>query len=164
MPKPSVYVETSVISYLVADPSRDLIVAGHQQLTYEWWAEHRRSFGLFVSRIVLEEAGLGDPEMARRRLKVMEGIPLLPIKAEATKIASDLVQRGGLPRKAGTDALHIAVAAANGMEYLLTWNCKHIANAQARRAVNRICRSSGVEPPVICTPEELLSEGISDVE
>jgi predicted nucleic acid-binding protein len=164
MPKPSVYVETSVISYLVAQPTRDLIVAGHQQLTYEWWAEHRRSFDLFVSRVVLEEASLGDPEMARRRLEVMEAIPLLPVKAEATQIAAELVHRGGLPRKASTDALHIAVAAASGMEYLLTWNCKHIANAQARRAVNLICRSSGVEPPVICTPEELLGEGGSDVE
>lgn len=164
MARPSVYIETSVVSYLVAQPSRDLIVAGHQQITHEWWAERREAFDLFVSRVVLEEAGLGNPEMARRRLAVIEGIPLLPVKTEAAGLAAELVRRGGLPAKAATDALHIAVATASGMEYLLTWNCKHIANAQARRAVNLACRAAGFEPPVICTPEELPGKGGSDVE
>lgn len=158
------YIETSVVSYLTARPSRDLIVAAHQQLTHEWWDERRAEFDVVISRVVLEEAALGEPDMARRRLDALEGMPLLPVKPEASALAAALVRRGGLPAKASTDALHIAVASVSGVDYLLTWNCKHIANAQTRRAVSAACRAAGYEPPVICTPEELMGEGGADVD
>jgi len=154
--KSKVYVETSIISYLAARLSRDLITAAHQQITYEWWENRRSDFDLFVSQLVVREASAGDEQMARKRLEIIEQIPLLGLNPEALDLAYALVQDGPLPQKASEDALHIAVATVHGMEYLLTWNCKHIANAQMRNSVVAICRGCGYEPPVFCTPEELL--------
>ncbi|MDQ3557329.1 MAG: type II toxin-antitoxin system VapC family toxin [Gemmatimonadota bacterium] len=151
-----VYVETSILGYLTARPSRDLIVAGHQQLTHEWWQLRRPLFEIFVSELVLEEAGRGDAEIAARRLRVLDGVSQLEIRADAVELSRALVQRGPLPSKAAADALHIAIAAVHGAEYLLTWNCKHIANAEMRPLIDRICREQGYEPPVLCTPEELM--------
>ena len=150
--------ETSVISYLTSRMSRDLIVAGHQQITQEWWANHRDKFELFVSQTVLEETAGGDQEAARQRLSVIESLPLLEITEEAVVLAKDLVQLGPLPEKATIDALHIAVAVMNRVDYLLTWNCKHIANAALRSRIERVCRARGYEPVIICTPEELLED------
>jgi hypothetical protein len=153
-----VYVETSIISYLSARPSRDLVVAGHQQLTHEWWQSQRPRFSLFASQLVLQEAGRGDPEAARMRLQVLEGVSLLEVRTEALALAQALLGRGPLPERAAADALHIAIAAIHGVEFLLTWNCKHIANAQMRPLIERICRGQGYEPPVLCTPEELMGD------
>ena len=158
MSPPRVYIETSVVSYLAARPSRDLIVAGHQQLTAEWWDRRRDLFQVFASALVLQEASFGDPEFARRRLEMLKGIRLLETHPEASQLAEVLMQRGPLPRKAEADAAHIALAAVHGMDYLLTWNCKHIANAEMQPALARICRARGYSLPVLCTPEQLMGE------
>ena len=150
--------ETSVISYLTSRMSRDLIVAGHQQITQEWWANHRDKFELFISQTVLEEATVGDQEAAQQRVKAVENLPLLEITEEAASLAKDLVRLGPLPKKAEVDALHIAIAVTNKVDYLLTWNCKHLANATLRGQIERVCRARGDEPVVICTPEELLED------
>jgi predicted nucleic acid-binding protein len=152
------YVETSVISYLTARPGRDLIAAAHQELTREWWQRAVSEFDLFASRLVVAEAQLGDHKAAATRLAVLEPITLLSETAESRALASKLLAAGGLPRKAASDALHIAVATVHGMDYLVTWNCKHIANARILRFVMQACRAANFEPPVICTPEELIEE------
>jgi len=155
MIKPAIYIETSVVSYLVARPSRDLIVAAHQQLTSDWWHHQSKHYDLFISQVVLDEARAGDPEVAAKRLTALEGIPLLDIPDAAIHLADDLIKSHAVPQKAAQDALHIAIACVNGMDYLLTWNCKHLANAKMRGQIERVCREAGYVPPVICTPEEL---------
>jgi hypothetical protein len=154
--KPKVYIETTIVSYLTARPSRDLIITAHQQLTQEWWENRRASFDLYASQLVVQESSAGEVVMAQKRLKLLDEIPLLDIKQEAITLARVLVDKGPIPEKAAVDALHIAVATVHGMDYLLTWNCKHIANAEMQTAVSKICRTAGYEPPIICTPEELL--------
>ncbi len=156
--KPKVYIETTIPSYLVARPSRDLVTAGHQQSTHTWWKRDRNDFELFVSQFVLDECAGGDKDMARLRLDLLEDLSVLEISDEAVKLSKTLIQNGPLPKKAETDALHIAIAAANAMDYLLTLNMKHIANASMQRAIHGICRKAGFDPPVICTPDELLGE------
>jgi len=151
-----VYVETSIVSYLSARTSRDVVLAAHQQLTRRWW-RGRHNYSLLVSQVVLDEAAVGDPKARVRRLKALRGIPILSLTDEATQLAGELVRRGALPKKATVDALHIAIAAAHQVDYLLTWNCKHIANATMRVTIETICRSAGLRPPIICTPEELPS-------
>jgi hypothetical protein len=151
-----VYLETSIISYLAAHPSRDLIVAARQQLTHEWWARRRPEFELYVSELVVAEAAAGDADAARRRSQWIEGLPSLSTSDEAIALARALVQTARLPERAAADALHISVAACHGMHYLLTWNSTHIANAEFRPRVERACRDSGYEPPVLCTPDELM--------
>ena len=155
--KPKVYVETTVVSYLTGSPSRDLVVAAHQQITTEWWKSRRR-FDLYVSQIVIQEAGGGNQEAAASRLKILEGISILELTPEARDLARKLLTQGPIPQKAAVDALHIATAVANGMDFLVTWNCTHIANAAMRLKIEVVCRSSGHEPPVICTPEELMED------
>jgi hypothetical protein len=156
--KPRVYLETTIPSYLTAWLSRDLVMAGHQQTTREWWDKRRQDFELFVSTFVIDEAGIGDPDAARRRLELLVDLPLLDATENVYALAEKLMRRVPLPAKAATDSLHIAIAAVSGMEYLVTWNCTHIANAVLRPAIEAVCRDSGYEPPVICTPEELLKE------
>ncbi|MBA3943716.1 MAG: type II toxin-antitoxin system VapC family toxin [Herpetosiphonaceae bacterium] len=152
----TVYLETTIVSYLTGRSSRDLIVAAHQQLTQEWWDQHRLAFDLYISQLVIQEASAGDPMVPKRRLVALEGIPLLALTEDAVALARALTNDGPVPAKSAADALHIAVAAINGMEFLLTWNCKHIANAITRSSIEAICRVRGYEPPIICTPEELL--------
>lgn len=151
---PSVYVETSIVSYLSARPSRDVIIAAHQRLTQQWW-KGRSSYRVFVSQIVRDEAAAGDPAARARRLRVIRGIPALAVGEDATRLAGELIRRGALPKKATVDAFHIGIAPAHQIDYLLTWNCKHIANATMRGTIEAICRSAGLTPPTICTPEEL---------
>jgi predicted nucleic acid-binding protein len=156
--KPRVYLETTVPSYLTAWLSRDLVMAAHQQTTREWWESRRHGFELFVSDLVLEEAGSGDPDAARRRLELLASIPVLDAGQDVDTLAAELMKRVPLPENALADSVHIAIAAVNGMDYLVTWNCTHIANAALRSNIEAVCRQSGYEPPVICTPEELLKE------
>jgi predicted nucleic acid-binding protein len=155
--QPKVYLETSVISYLTAWSSRDLIKAAHQEITREWWRGRTR-FELYVSQIVLREASGGDPEAARLRLESISALPVLTASPEASALAQQLVAQGSLPAKAAVDALHIAIAVVNGIDYLVTWNCTHIANAAMRHKIEAICRQSGYEPVVLCTPEQLMEE------
>jgi predicted nucleic acid-binding protein len=148
--------ETTIPSYLTSRPSRDLIIAGHQQITREWWEKQGNDFQLYISQLVVDEASAGDATAARERLNVLQEIPLLDITPEVAELAADLVASGKIPRKAATDAAHIAIAAVHGMDFLLTWNCVHIANAVNAKAIALICRFKGWECPVICTPEELM--------
>lgn len=154
--KRKVYLESTVPSYLVALPSRDLLIAAHQQVTSEWWRTQRTGFDLYVSQYVLDEVARGDMDVARKRLEVVRGIPLLDITEEAIDLAAGLVASKIIPKKVGTDALHIALAAVHSMDFLLTWNCKHIANAAIVRTVEKVCQDRGFQCPVICTPEELM--------
>jgi hypothetical protein len=138
-----------------------VIVAGHQQITSEWW-DARDDWRLFISPLVLREAGGGDAEAATRRLTFAQGLPVLPITDAAQTLAAGLLAGAALPAKAAEDALHIAIASVHGMEYLLTWNCRHIANASKRLMISTLCEQQGYRPPIICTPEELLGENHVD--
>lgn len=154
----SVYVETTVVSYLVARPSRDLIVAAHQQATQDWWLAQRSAFACYVSQIVLDEASGGDRTEVAKRLAAVSTLPVLSATDASEGLARELITRGVIPPRAAGDAAHIAVAAAHGIDYLLTWNCRHLANAQIKRRVAAVCQRLGAQAPVICTPEELMGE------
>jgi len=154
--KSKVYVESSVISYLTARASRDILTAANQQVTQEWWLERRPNFDLYVSQLVEQEVGFGDAEAAGKRQQALEGCSFLEITAEAIALAENLISRNAIPKQAAEDALHIAISAVSGMDYLLTWNFKHIANAAMRANVELVCRLNGYEPPIICSPMELM--------
>ncbi len=159
--KRKVYVETSVISYLTARPSKTILGAAHQQITLAWW-ETRNQYELLVSESVLRECGAGDPGAANKRLAVLAEMPLLLISEEALNIAEALVRQGIVPSKAAEDALHIAVATVYGVDYLLTWNCRHIANPEIQRGIAAYLDQNGLFLPFICTPEELVGEENAD--
>ncbi len=154
--KPRVYIETTVISYLTAWRSSQLVMAAHQEATRNWWDDDRQWFDLFISEAVIQEASAGDFEAAKRRMKAINGIPERQLTEEAQLLAKALIRKGELPPKAAMDALHIATV--NGMDYLLTWNCKHIANATLRVSMESTCIEEGYILPVICTPLELTEE------
>ena len=159
---PRVYIETTIISYLTAWPSQKLVMAANQETTRSWWDDERQYFELFISEAVIQEASAGDPEAARRRMEVLETIPELPVTDDARLLAQKLIEHTPLPAKASVDALHVATATVNGMDYLLTWNCRHIANATLRNSMAEICRAAGYEMPIICTPLELIQEQQND--
>lgn len=156
--KPRVYIETTVISYLTAWRSPQLVMAAQQELTRRWWDEERSQYDIFVSEAVVQEAASGDAEAAGKRLAVMADIPEVAVTDEARDLARALIENVPLPVKAAVDALHIATATINGMDYLLTWNCRHIANATLREPMGNVCLAAGYEIPVICTPQELFEE------
>lgn len=151
------YLDSNVISYLTARPSRDVVSLAHQQITREWWERHRHGFALHISELVVFEIGRGNPEAAQARLAFVREFPVLRVTPEARELADRIFRATMLPDKAAADALHVALAAVNGMDFLLTWNCTHIANGVVLKVVNSICRNSGYEPPIVCTPEELLA-------
>jgi hypothetical protein len=153
-----VYIETSVVSYLASRPSRDLIVAGRQQLTHAWWEVRRPVFDLVISQVVLDEARAGDPAAAERRLAFIANLPLLDLTTETAELAVTLITRVPLPTQAAADAAHIAVAAYHGVDFLKTWNVAHIANATLRRRVEDVCREMGYGAPILCTPDELMED------
>lgn len=153
--KSKVYIETTVVSYLAASPTSDLIQSAHQEITRQWWAERAR-FDLFVSRAVVAEARRGDVRAAARRLTALRRIPRLATGPGVVRLADALLRSGALPAKAQIDAVHVAVAAANGIDYLLTWNLRHLANATIRGKIEQAVRDAGMIPPIICTPEELM--------
>ena len=153
--RPKVYLETTIISYLTARPSRDLVTAAYQQITQDWWLDTRPHFDLFVSQLVHQEAGGGDVGAAEKRLEALHGIPLLPTSEEALALAQSIMREELVPQRVAEDAAHIAIATTNGVDYFMTWNLKHIANAVTRSEIEALCRAEGYEPPVICTPEEL---------
>ena len=152
----SVYIETTVISYLVSRPSRDILVAAHQQTTNEWWNSRRQGFECFISQIVIDEIQAGDREAAEERMKEIGAFAVLEATIEAERLTETIIEAGAIPKRAVRDAAHIAVAAVNDIDYLLTWNCRHLANAQIIRRVSVICNTRGYSMPVICTPEELM--------
>ena len=152
----SVYLETSFISYLVARPSRDVIVAGHQQTTQEWWDNRRTQFECLVSQFVIDEASDGDPTEVEKRLAIIAAFPTLEFTADAQDLVKAIMAAGMLPPKAFPDAGHVAVSAVHAVDYLLTWNCKHLANAQTSRRIAVVCEKMGYKMPVVCTAEELM--------
>ena len=154
--KPSVYVETSVIGHLAMRPSAHLVTAANQQITREFWNDHRSRFDLFVSLAVVDECLAGDAEAAAERQVFLQGIPVLGVNDDVLSLARSLMGGIPLPDKASVDAVHIAVAAVNGVDYLVTWNCKHIANPALRGIIESVCRGAGYDAPVICTPPELV--------
>lgn len=153
--KKSVYIETSVISYLTARVSRDLVSAARQQLTQEWWDNSRQNFELFVSRLVLKEISSGDAQASGRRLDAVKGMTVLEINEAMFAVADELMRQGALPEKAREDALHIAISAVSGVDFLVTWNCRHIDNAAMKPVMRTVCSKMGYLCPEICTPEEL---------
>lgn len=153
---PVVYVETSVISYLTARPSQDVVTAAYQEITREWWRSAPSRFSLVASELVITEAASGDSNAARARLEALRTIRLVDVTVAAIELNRKLVERGAVPPSAADDAAHIATAAANGVGYLVTWNFRHIANATMRSRIEDVCRSAGYDPPVICTPRELM--------
>jgi predicted nucleic acid-binding protein len=155
-PMAKVYLETSFISYLASKRSRDLITAGHQQLTQEWWDTRQSDFELYVSQRVIDEASARDEEAAQRRLGFLQGLVLLDLNEEVVRLADVLVRNGPFPPVAAADAVHVAVATVHGIDFLLTWNCRHIANAEIARLAAAICAAEEYEMPKICTPEELM--------
>jgi hypothetical protein len=158
MDKPAVYIETSIVSYLAARPSRDPITARNQRLTHEWWNTCRHDYALFTSPQVILEAGRGDPMLASQRLALLAPLPLLTVTGNVLALADDLLRRVPLPAHAEEDARHIAIAADQEMAYLLTWDGKHIANPRLRTRIQKICTSWGCRVPELCTPATLLEE------
>ena len=153
--KPRVYVETTVLGYLTSWPSGDLVVAGRQKITRDWWRYALGAFDLVVSELVRREASAGDPQAIRDRLEALADLPVLPVSQRAKDFARALVAGGAVPATEQEDAIHIAVAVVNGIEYLVTWNFKHIANAAMRSKIHGVCIAEGFDPCTICTPEEL---------
>jgi predicted nucleic acid-binding protein len=151
--RPSVYIETSIVSYLVARPSRDPLMAERQRQTREWWEDQRAKFDLFTSEMTISEIGRGEAAMARARVAALKSIPVLLLSSAVDTLSAVLIARGPLPSRAEADAYHISVAAVYGVRYLLTWNSKHIANPRMRPKVEVICREYGFEPPILCTPD-----------
>jgi hypothetical protein len=156
MSKPSVYIETSIISYLTARPSPSLVAAAWQQITADWWENRRAAFDLFTSEVVILEARSGDSEAVARRLGVLADITELLLTDRAKELARIFVAQKAIPHKAQADALHVAAAAVHHVDYLLTWNCRHINNPEIKPAVRRVCESVGIACPEICTPLEIV--------
>ena len=156
--KPKLYLESTIPSYLVARPSRDVILAGQQKITQDWWHTRLNDFEIFISDTVTQEVAVGDSVMAAQRLALIKPFILLAANDEVIELAEALVHGGPLPEKAVRDAVHIAVAAVHRLHFLLTWNCKHIANAQMFGRMREICTAHGFECPVICTPRELMAK------
>ena len=154
--KPTAYLESSVISYLTAHISSDPILAGHQQATRKWWNQERDRFDIFVSVFVLKEVAAGDPSAAGKRVEAIKELTVLPVTADVAKLAKALMAGARLPPKADTDSLHIAVAAVHRIDYLLTWNCRHIDNIDIKDIFVGICLAHNLKCPKICSPEDLL--------
>ena len=154
--RPRVYVETSIVSYLTARPARDVVIAGRQQSTRDWWETASKRFDLVISELVREEAAVGDHDASRARLAALAPLTTLATPTEALELARRLVRAGALPERAVQDAAHIAIAAVHGVEFLVTWNFRHIANAMSRPRIESVCRGAGLDPPVLCTPEALV--------
>jgi len=153
-----IYVETSVVSYLTARPSRDVVVLGHQETTRLWWSASLPHYDAYVSELVYLEAERGDPSAAAERLKAVAGFQVLAISNHARELAEDYTREIPLPARAAADALHLAIATLNHMDYVVTWNCVHIAQGRVKRRLEEINRTRGLPVPMVCTPEELFCE------
>ncbi|BAU14468.1 hypothetical protein LEP3755_50150 [Leptolyngbya sp. NIES-3755] len=154
----TVYIETSILGYLTARSTQNLILAANIEVTKEWWRSRRDDFTLHISQTVLDEIAQGDTEIAAQRLEIVRGFPLLDLNQAVKDLAKQFLTRSNLPPKAADDAVHIAAASIHRMDYLLTWNCKHIANVQIQKKLSRICSELGYSLPAICTPYELMGD------
>ena len=153
-----IYIESTIPSYVVARPARDLLQAARQQLTRDWWELKREKHELFTGQLVLDEIAFGEPEMARRRLELVADLALLESTEEAGRLTRNIMDSGLLPAKAEGDGAHIALATVHQMDILLTWNCRHIANAFIRGRLRQLIAACDYSTPTICTPEELLQD------
>jgi predicted nucleic acid-binding protein len=158
----TVYIETSIVSYASAWPSRDIQTAALQQQARDWWDTERPKFDLITSELAIDEASAGDPLAAKERLKLLDGLPLVDINADVESLAARILQAHLMPQKAAADALHVAAAALGGVKYLLTLNCKHIANAHELPRVYQLLSSVGLGQLLICTPAEFLGGNDDD--
>lgn len=156
--KEKVYIETTIISYFTSRPNRDLVIAGRQEITRESWSTIADKFERYVSALVIQEISQGDSEKLKQRIDVLEGIPIVAIDEISENLAATLIHEGPIPDKCIEDALHIALATTNGMDYLLTWNFSHINNAQMKHQITRLVEKHGYVCPVICTPDELVGD------
>ncbi len=156
--KKSVYLETTIISYLTARSPRDVILVARQEITRQWWEERRDNFEIFISPVVLKEASEGDSEAAARRLHLLEGFSILDLNGEVVDLAAALIEEKFLPAKAADDALHLAFAAVHEIDFLLTWNCRHLANAELIALMTGYFIVRGIHIPIVCTPDELLGD------
>ena len=154
--KKRVYIETTVVSYLTAKPSRDIMVAGHQEATRELWPELSAKYDTYISALVFEEAKRGDPDQAKMRLEAIEPFPMLDVDDEARSLAEKIIARRAIPAECPEDALHIAVATVNGIEVVITWNFAHMNNPFTRRKVRQVVEDEGYACPEICSPEEIM--------
>ena len=154
----TVYIETSIVSYLTARPARDLLAAAWQNATSRWWETQRQRFELCTSQLVVDESSSGNAEAAGRRLAALAKTPHLPMPDPVTELASILLAEGALPEKAIDDAVHVAVCAYHCVDYLLTWNCRHIDNAEMKPLMRSVCAAHGHKCPEICTPLELMGD------
>jgi hypothetical protein len=161
--KPSLYIETTVPSYYVSRDSRDVVVLAHQQITRAWWETRLFDFRAYVSPVVLEEAREGDPDQARRRLELLSQFQILEAGEAVEKLSARYMVEFSLPRNAIRDAAHLAFACVYQMDFLVTWNCAHIANAEIVRHLTRFNSGAGIATPTICTPEELLGAELGDI-
>ncbi len=153
---PSVYIETSVISYFTAKLSRDLIVAAHQQITNEWWENALPHYNAFVSPIVLEEISRGDVNAVQIRLDKVSSFPVLEVISEVRNLADAYFSALDIPEKARADSYHLAIASWHGLDFLVSWNCTHIVNGRIKMMIEEINAQQGIRTPIICTPEELM--------
>lgn len=154
----TVYIETSILGYLTARSTKNLILAANIEITKEWWESRRSDFVLYTSQAVLNEVAKGDTEVAAQRIEILRGFQLLEINQAVQDLAAQFLARSNLPPKADIDAIHIATATVHGLDYLLTWNCKHIANAQIQGKLAQISLDFDYELPILCTPYELLGD------
>ncbi len=150
------YIETTIVSYLVARPSRDLVLSAHQQVTREWWESERVNYHCIASEEVAREAMLGDTGMAQARIKVLEEVQIVAITAEVEAMAATFMATGALPPTMRPDGTHLAAATLSGADYLLTWNCRHLANAHVLRRLQKEAERRGWQLPGVCTPLELM--------
>ena len=152
----TVYIETTILGHIAGRVHPDPFVADRQRVTCDWWRDHAPAYDVFISQLVLEECSEGDPSAAAERLEVVKDLDLLQSTDEVDDLADALIAEKAVPASEPRDAFHIAIAAVNGVDYLLTWNYKHIANATLRSRIEQVCRDAGFEPPIICTPDELV--------
>ena len=154
--KPSVYVETTIISYLTSRPSRDLVVAAHQQITADWWENVRSEVECYISPFVIQEVSRGDKEMVKRRLEAAQGMSVLALNGDIQRLAEEYVAAIKLPERATLDAFHLAIAAWYKVDYVLSWNCKHIASGRVQKLLQGVNGELNIHTPILCTPEELM--------
>jgi len=154
--KKTIYLETTVVSYYTSKPTRDIIALAHQEVTRQWWPKAVERYDVYISEIVVEEAGLGDPEAARRRLNELEGFPHLELNDKVEEMAKVYIEKLEIPEKSLRDAAHLAVACVHNMDFLVTWNCAHLANGEIIGKLINVNKIFGIHTPIICTPEELM--------
>ncbi len=156
--KETIYIETSILGYLTARETQNRILSANMEITQAWWQNRRNDFSLYISQVVVDEVTRGDQEIALKRLELLNGLPLLELNQSVRNLSAEFLKRSNLPSKASEDSVHIAAATVHEIDYLLTWNCKHIANAQIQKKLTQISLEFGYNLPIICTPYELLGD------